>query len=271
MMERVDLSRPGRRLEIDTDMPGVSTDIVRLAAQLQPHAGAARERAPPLRASWSSARRRRSASASRATCTTRSTSRSPPCCCASRRPPRTPRQTLKDQLAEMKQLADQAMGELLDLARQLRPTALDDHGLVAALRTHVRDFDRRGPARASFWADPRLGELSARRPGRGLPGRPGGARERVPPLRGAAHRGQPRALRLARPAPGRRQRLRVCLRRGGQGPRAWTACASGRCSSAARSRSTPGPGKGTTVTARGAGRRAGRAGRRCAPVRTEAA
>ena len=32
MMERVDLSRPGRRLEIDTDMPGVSTDIVRLAA-----------------------------------------------------------------------------------------------------------------------------------------------------------------------------------------------------------------------------------------------
>jgi two-component system sensor histidine kinase UhpB len=67
---------------------------------------------------------------------------------------------LKEQLAQVKALADQAMGELLDLARQLRPTALDDHGLVAALRTHVRDFDRRGSARATFWADPRLGELS---------------------------------------------------------------------------------------------------------------
>jgi two-component system sensor histidine kinase UhpB len=67
---------------------------------------------------------------------------------------------LREQLSETKQLADQAMGELLDLARQLRPTALDDHGLVAALSTHVRDLDRRGPARASFWADPRMGELS---------------------------------------------------------------------------------------------------------------
>jgi two-component system sensor histidine kinase UhpB len=67
---------------------------------------------------------------------------------------------LKQQLADVKGLADQAMGELIDLARQLRPTALDDHGLVPALRTHVRDIDHRGAARASFWADPRLGELS---------------------------------------------------------------------------------------------------------------
>ena len=107
--------------------------------------------------------RRRSASASRATCTTRSTSRSRRCCCASRPPPQDAPPELQAELAETKQLANQAMGELLDLARQLRPTALDDHGLVAALRTHVRDYDRRGPARASFWADPALGELSARR------------------------------------------------------------------------------------------------------------
>ena len=40
---------------------------------------------------------------------------------------------LKEELAETKQLANRAMGELLDLARQLRPAALDDHGLVAAL------------------------------------------------------------------------------------------------------------------------------------------
>src|SRR5919108_310445 len=52
-----------------------------------------------------------------------------------------------------------AMMELLDLARQLRPTALDDHGLVAALRTHVREQDRRGPANVAFWSDPRVGEL----------------------------------------------------------------------------------------------------------------
>jgi two-component system sensor histidine kinase UhpB len=51
------------------------------------------------------------------------------------------------------------MGELLDLARQLRPTALDDHGLVAALRTHVREQDRRGPAGIHFWSDPTLGVL----------------------------------------------------------------------------------------------------------------
>ena len=32
MMERVDLSRPGRRLELDPEMAGVSMDIQRLAA-----------------------------------------------------------------------------------------------------------------------------------------------------------------------------------------------------------------------------------------------
>jgi len=35
---------------------------------------------------------------------------------------------------------NQAMEELLQLARQLRPTALDDHGLLPALATHVRRF-----------------------------------------------------------------------------------------------------------------------------------
>ena len=40
---------------------------------------------------------------------------------------------LEPQLAETKALANQAMRELLALARQLRPTALDDLGLVAAI------------------------------------------------------------------------------------------------------------------------------------------
>ena len=70
---------------------------------------------------------------------------------------------LQDELAETKQLANQAMGELLDLARQLRPTALDDHGLVAALRTHVRDHDRRGPGARQLLGRPAPGRPAARR------------------------------------------------------------------------------------------------------------
>jgi two-component system sensor histidine kinase UhpB len=44
---------------------------------------------------------------------------------------------LESELAETKALANQAMTELLSLARQLRPTALDDLGLVAALEGQV--------------------------------------------------------------------------------------------------------------------------------------
>src|SRR3954467_4486260 len=46
------------------------------------------------------------------------------------------------QLAETKALANQAMGELLSLARQLRPTALDDLGLVAAIEGQVEQLRR---------------------------------------------------------------------------------------------------------------------------------
>jgi two-component system sensor histidine kinase UhpB len=42
------------------------------------------------------------------------------------------------------------MEELLALARQLRPTALDDHGLVAALAGQVSDFGRRAGMQAHF-------------------------------------------------------------------------------------------------------------------------
>jgi two-component system, NarL family, sensor histidine kinase UhpB len=44
---------------------------------------------------------------------------------------------LEPQLDETKAVANQAMRELLSLARQLRPTALDDHGLVAAIAGQV--------------------------------------------------------------------------------------------------------------------------------------
>jgi two-component system, NarL family, sensor histidine kinase UhpB len=47
---------------------------------------------------------------------------------------------LEDELAETKALANQAMTELLSLARQLRPTALDDLGLVAAIGGQVEQL-----------------------------------------------------------------------------------------------------------------------------------
>jgi two-component system, NarL family, sensor histidine kinase UhpB len=52
-------------------------------------------------------------------------------------------------LAETKALANQAMQELLSLARQLRPTALDDLGLIAAVGGQVEQLAR-GELQAEF-------------------------------------------------------------------------------------------------------------------------
>ena len=60
---------------------------------------------------------------------------------------------LAGQLAETRQLANQAMQELLDLARQLRPTALDDLGLKAALAGHVSELGGKTGIATSFEAD----------------------------------------------------------------------------------------------------------------------
>lgn len=67
-----------------------------------------------------------------------------------------------EELAETQRLAGQAMQELLGLARELRPAALDDHGLLPALRTQVRLFGERWNIPAQFAADgtrPLLGEF----------------------------------------------------------------------------------------------------------------
>jgi two-component system sensor histidine kinase UhpB len=65
---------------------------------------------------------------------------------------------LRVELETTKRLATQAMEELLHLARELRPTALDDHGLLPALRTQVQDFAERTGIDASFR---RRGEVPA--------------------------------------------------------------------------------------------------------------
>jgi two-component system sensor histidine kinase UhpB len=56
---------------------------------------------------------------------------------------------LEAELTETKALANQAMQELLSLARQLRPTALDDLGLTAAVAGQVEQLAR-GEIEAEF-------------------------------------------------------------------------------------------------------------------------
>jgi two-component system, NarL family, sensor histidine kinase UhpB len=159
MMERVDLSRPGRRLDMETETASVSTDIVRLAAsfnRMLERLENERRRSGEMVVRAQEEERKRIARDLHDEVNQSLTALLLRIEAAAQHAPAD----LQGELAETRRLADQAMGELLDLARQLRPTALDDHGLVAALRTHVRDFDRRSGASASFWADPRLGELS---------------------------------------------------------------------------------------------------------------
>lgn len=59
---------------------------------------------------------------------------------------------LAAEIEETSQLAHQAMDELLTVARQLRPTALDDLGLRAAIAGLVKQLDRPGLA-ATFSCD----------------------------------------------------------------------------------------------------------------------
>lgn len=59
---------------------------------------------------------------------------------------------LRRELTETKRLCTQAMKELLAIARQLRPTILDDHGLLPALHSQVRDFGDQTRISASFRA-----------------------------------------------------------------------------------------------------------------------
>ncbi len=60
---------------------------------------------------------------------------------------------LAGELAEIRALGNQALQELLALARQLRPTALDDLGLKAALASHVTELGRQSGIRTTFEAE----------------------------------------------------------------------------------------------------------------------
>jgi two-component system sensor histidine kinase UhpB len=67
---------------------------------------------------------------------------------------------LERELTETKRLANQAMDELLHLARELRPTALDDHGLLSALHGQVSAFGERTGIRADFRRSGEIPRLS---------------------------------------------------------------------------------------------------------------
>jgi len=73
---------------------------------------------------------------------------------------KAPSPELDRELKETKRLASQAMEELLRLARELRPTALDDHGLLAALRGQVHLFGEQTGIRADFRARGHVPPLS---------------------------------------------------------------------------------------------------------------
>ena len=66
---------------------------------------------------------------------------------------------LEPELAETRTLANQAMEELLSLAHQLRPTALDDLGLKAAVAGQVAELGRHGELEASFESEGDFSDL----------------------------------------------------------------------------------------------------------------
>jgi two-component system, NarL family, sensor histidine kinase UhpB len=148
-MERVDLSRPGSNLQSPADGLGAPEEVERLnhafrrmlerleaerrrtsstalAAQEEERARVARDLHDEVNQSLTALLLRLEAARAKAPV------------------------EVAHELAETKALANQAMEELLMLARQLRPTALDDLGLKAALAGHVKELGHRGRVSASF-------------------------------------------------------------------------------------------------------------------------
>jgi two-component system, NarL family, sensor histidine kinase UhpB len=60
---------------------------------------------------------------------------------------------LADEIAELKTLVNQAMEELLRLARTLRPASLDDMGLIAAIEGQIARFSEQTGIQAVFHHD----------------------------------------------------------------------------------------------------------------------
>ena len=96
------------------------------------------------------------------------------------------------EVTELKRLVNQAMEELLNLARQLRPSALDDHGLMPAVETQLKRFSARTGVEVSLDRDGRPGHAAGGRADGRLPDPPGGARQRRPARGGDRRRSRDR-------------------------------------------------------------------------------
>ena len=157
-MERIDLSRPGRRVDLNPRDGGESTDVQRLAAafnRMLERLEGERRRSGELVLNAQEEERKRVARDLHDEVNQALTALLLRLEAAAQDAPIE----LKHELNATKRLANRAMDELLDLARQLRPAALDDHGLAAALEGQVRDYDRRGPAHVAFRLESPLDDL----------------------------------------------------------------------------------------------------------------
>ena len=137
--------------------------------------------------------------------------------------------TLRRELMETKRLAGQAMEELLMLARQLRPAVLDDHGLLPALHSQVRDFSDQTGIHAAFNVRGHGARAHARAATRRVPGDPG-----EPVQRGAALRGANGSTSSSRSSAARCCGSPTTVRDSCRAARAgwgYRACASAHCSS----------------------------------------
>jgi two-component system sensor histidine kinase UhpB len=142
-MEKVDLSRPGSSLPSSIDGVGETEEVARLELaflRMMRRLEAERKRAGTAALPAPEEERRRVARDLHDEVNQSLTGRLLRLEAAREAAP----PELEEELAETKALANQAMRELLALARQLRPTALDDLGLAAAIAGQVDQLSRSG-------------------------------------------------------------------------------------------------------------------------------
>ncbi len=66
---------------------------------------------------------------------------------------------MREHLASIRSLAEKTVNEVRDLALLLRPSMLDDFGLVPALQWHAREMTKRTGMNIVVWADDAAGDL----------------------------------------------------------------------------------------------------------------
>ena len=112
-------------------------------------------------------------------------------------------------LVDLRTQMQDAITDVRRLVYELRPPALDQLGLVGALREHAaRISEPNGGLKVAVEAPDALPGLLGRGRGRGLPHRDGGDQQRAAPCPGEAVHGAVRARRRARAGDRRRRRGR---------------------------------------------------------------